>query len=95
MDLWGGKVVGGRGRAGEVAGRAVLFVPLEGVWELHDLPWDRPDDECDDSYWEDNQSTLDVTNGWDIDWVDSSQIRSFITEHFGGLNAEDLVGRSA
>jgi hypothetical protein len=95
MELWGGKVVGGRGRAGEVAGRAVLFVPLEGIWELHDLSWDRPDGECEDSHWDDKQKTLDVTEDWEIDWVEPSQLRTFISEHFGDLNADDVAGRSA
>lgn len=94
MNLWGGKVAGGRARAGEVRGRAVLFVPLDGIWELHDLPWDRPNDDCDDSYWEDDRETLDTVNGWDVDWVDSSQIRDFIAEHFGDLNADEVAGRT-
>lgn len=93
MNLWGGKVVGGKARAGEVAGRAVLFVPLDGVWELHDLAWDRPDEDCTDSCWEDDAKTLATVDGWDIDWIDSSQLREFIARHFGGLEAE-AVARS-
>jgi hypothetical protein len=94
MNLWGGKVVGGRARSGEVAGRAVLFVPLEGIWELHDLPWDRPDDECNDSFWDDEPKTLAIVESWDVDWIESSNTRDFVAHHFSDLNADAVVGRA-
>jgi hypothetical protein len=67
MNLWGGVIVGGRAHSGEVGGRAVLFVPLDGLWELHELPWEAPDDECEDSYWEDDATTAETVLGCDID----------------------------
>jgi hypothetical protein len=94
MNLWGGKVVGGRARAGEFTGRAVLLVPIDGLWELHDLPWDRPGDECDDSYWDDDEGTSKAAENWLIEWVETSKIRDFIAQHFADLDADDLAAKA-
>lgn len=95
MNLWGGVVVGGRAHSGEVGGRAVLFVPLDGLWELHELPWEAPDDECEDSYWEDDATTAETVLRWDIDWIEPSHMRQFIVDHFGDLDADLVMRRSA
>lgn len=77
-----------------VAGRAVLIVPLDGLWGLHDLPWDRTDGDCNGSYWTDDRETADTVASWDIGWVELAEIRDFIAEHFGDLDA-DVISRSS
>ena len=93
-------VHGGRATAGELAGRAVLLVlipPSRGinrrsrpVWELHDVPWDEPDAECTDSYW-DKEVLSAKLDEWAIAWLPSSQLRSFIDEHFQELESARLL----
>lgn len=90
MEWWGGRVAGGRGRAGEVKDRALLFVPLDGVWELHDVPWESADGECNDSYWSEDEKTSDLVASWDVQWVSVDDLRDFVTTHFHDLDAATL-----
>lgn len=78
---------GGRARAGEVAGRAVLLVPLSwSNWELHDRPWEDPEGECEDSYWGADARSVGLFASWDIEWVPPGEVRFFADEHFPGLD---------
>jgi hypothetical protein len=93
-------VLGGRATAGEVAGRAVLLVQLPPprwnfrrsppLWELHDVPWDDPDAECTDSYW-DGEALIARLNESAIEWLPSSELRSFIDEHFHELESARVM----
>lgn len=93
-------VRGGRATAGGLAGRAVLLVlipPSRGiirhsrpVWEFHDVPWDEPDAECTDSYW-DEEALSAKLDEWAIAWLPSSQLRTFIDEHFHELESARLM----
>lgn len=76
-------VAAGRGGSGEVAGRAVLVVPFDGMWELHDKEWDdSTEDECQESYWPDGAKSANQFVAWAIEWVDRSELREFINEHW-------------
>jgi len=78
---------GGRARAGEVAGRAVLLVALSwSDWELHDRTWDDPEGECEDSYWTGDARSVGVFASWDIEWVPAAEVKVFADQHFPGLD---------
>jgi hypothetical protein len=82
-------VAGGRGGAGELAGRAVLVVPLDGIWELHDKPWDETGEfECEDSYWPDDARSAQQFGQWSVEWVEHAQLADFISQHW-----PEFVGR--
>jgi hypothetical protein len=78
---------GGRARAGEMAGRAVLLVAFSwSEWELHDRPWDDPDGECLDSYWTGDSRSVGVFASWDIEWVPPAEVSEFAHRHFPELD---------
>ncbi|MFM2353219.1 MAG: hypothetical protein RLZZ608_625 [Actinomycetota bacterium] len=78
---------GGRARAGDVAGRAVLLVPYSwSSWELHDRPWEDPEGECVDSYWTGDATSVGVLASWDIEWVQPAEVKQFADHHFPGLD---------
>ncbi|WP_282848119.1 hypothetical protein [Microbacterium oxydans] len=86
---------GGRARTGEVAGRAVLVVPMEDrVWEFHDKPWDVSDEaECEDSYWpHDDQPNVEWSR-WGIEWVEPDKLIEFVRAHWPEFDAEHITAK--
>ena len=72
----------------------MLVVPLDGLWELHDKEWDNASEfDCNDSYWPDVARSADQFTAWAVEWVDQSELRRFIDEHwpeFAGRGFETL-----
>jgi hypothetical protein len=88
-----GATRGGLGRAGELAGRAVLFVPMaEGVWHLLDVATgsDKPED--NESSWKATDAARSTINGWEIDWVPADETREFADKYFRGLDPSVVWG---
>jgi hypothetical protein len=84
-------VAAGRGGRGELAGRAVLVVPLDGIWELHDKPWDETSEfECEDSYWPDDVRSTKQFDEWAIEWIERAQLAGFIGQHWPEFVARDF-----
>jgi hypothetical protein len=78
---------GGLGRAGELAGRAALLVPLgEGLWELLDVPCDSHGSEENASVWRASAETRATFADWEIEWVPEPETRAFAENHFRGLD---------
>ena len=94
MALPDARVVGGRASGGEVVGRAVLLVAIShSMWEVHDVPWDAPDSDCTDSYWDDGEILRRALEEWAVEWVPSADLESFIAEHFLELSPADVFRR--
>lgn len=85
-------VRGGRATAGELSGRAVLLVLLSpSFWEVHDVPWDEPGAECTDSFWPGDEELNAALDEWAIEWIPSSELRTFIDEHFHDLEPDHVL----
>jgi hypothetical protein len=85
-------VLGGRATAGELEGRAVLIVLLSpSFWEVHDVPWDEPGAECTDSYWPSDKALDAALEKWGMEWLPSSELRTFIDEHFHELDSDHVL----
>ena len=63
------------------------------MWEVHDVPWDAPDAECTDSYWDEGETLHFALEQWAVDWVPFADLESFIAEHFHELNPSDVLRR--
>lgn len=85
---------GGVARAGEIAGRAVLVVPMKDrVWEFHDKPWSTShEDQCDDSYWMQDAETATEWSKWAIEWVEPNELVAFIRSHWPEFDAVSMAG---
>jgi hypothetical protein len=85
---------GGKATTGDLAGRAVLVVPLDGTWELHDKPWDESHEgECEDSYWRPEAETIAEWSAWGIEWVEPSELIPFVRTHWPEFDAESIAAK--
>lgn len=77
----------GFARAGEVAGRVLLFVPLgDGIWELLDAGTGPDQSDGDESIWTATEEARATFGGWDIDWVPSDRTRLLGEKYFRNLD---------
>lgn len=82
-----GTTRGGLACAGELAGRAVLLVPLgEGYWELLDIATKVDHTEENSSTWSATAGARNAFESWQIEWVPELETRAFAEKYFPGLN---------
>jgi len=85
---------GGQATTGDLAGRAVLVVPLDGVWELHHKPWDESHEgECEDSYWPPEAETIAEWSEWGIEWVEPAELIPFVRTHWPEFDPESIAAK--
>lgn len=89
-----GETRGGVGRAGELAGRALLFIPLGGgMWELVDQPDPNDCSEPETSVWMATEAARAAFASWKIDWVPRDATQEFAGQRFTDLDPRVVWGR--